>query len=139
MKKKIIMIAMLLCALSTAAMAQITTGEPSAKKIRTGNRPEAGDFGLFIGTSVNAFVDAVEFGSLIPMPIINVKYYVTDHIETRASIDANLFNEKTLGKVPTEGKEIWIWRTHCQRPVPDRARCRIPLRQYEHFRCLRRC
>ena len=70
MKKKIIMIAMLLCALSTAAMAQITTGEPSAKKIRTGNRPEAGDFGLFIGTSVNAFVS--EFFKLLYPKVVNI-------------------------------------------------------------------
>lgn len=106
MKKKIFMTALLAFAFSMAAMAQITTGEPSAKKIRTGNRPEAGTFGLFIGTSVNNFVDAIEYGSLIPMPIINVKYYVTDHLETRASIDANLYNEKALGKENTAGKKL---------------------------------
>lgn len=105
MKKKIIMILVLMCAFSAASFAQLTTGEPSAKKIRTGNRPEAGDFGLFVGVSVNDFYQAVQYGSLVPMPIVNLKYYATDHIEVRASIDAYAYNEKAFGKIKTTGDE----------------------------------
>lgn len=103
MTKKIIMILVLMCAFSAASYAQLTTGKPSAKKIRTGNRPEAGDFGLFIGASVNDFSDAIQYGSLVPMPIVNLKYYTSDQFELRASIDANAFNEKAFGKLTDTG------------------------------------
>lgn len=53
MKKKVFLTAALLCAFSLASFAQLTTGEPSAKKIRTGNRAQAGDFGLYIGLPIN--------------------------------------------------------------------------------------
>lgn len=99
MKKKIFMILALMCAFSAASFAQLTTGEPSAKKIRTGNRPEAGDYGLFIGASVNSFSNAAEYAN----PIVNLKYYSTDNLELRASIDANAYNERAFGKSLDEG------------------------------------
>ena len=49
MKTKLFLSFAILCLLqgmSVPAFAQITTGKPSSKVIRTGNRAEAGDFGL---------------------------------------------------------------------------------------------
>ena len=60
MKKKVFLTAALLCAFSLASFAQLTTGEPSAKKIRTGNRAQAGDFGLYIGFPINNYVDDIK-------------------------------------------------------------------------------
>lgn len=106
MKRKILLILVLLCTASAMSFAQLTTGEPSAKKIRIGNRPQAGDFGLFIGTVFNDYKDAIVYNSLIPMPILNFKYYVTNHLEARVGVDANAFNEKALGKFDNGGTDM---------------------------------
>ena len=97
---------MLLCAFSVASFAQLTTGESSSKKIRMGNRPEAGDFGLFIGIPVNNFVDNIEYGDIVPFPIVNLKYYATDQLEVRASIDAKAYSAKVMGRQTANEKKF---------------------------------
>ena len=59
MKKSTILLVALM-AVSTA-FAQISTGEPHSSVIpRTGNRPQAGDLGMYIGASVTQIMDLVE-------------------------------------------------------------------------------
>lgn len=77
-------------AISLSAAAQISTGAPSASVVKTGNRPSAGDFGIFLGAGVNLQMtaqDAVRFHSWYVMPTINVKYFLTDNLELRAGLD----------------------------------------------------
>ena len=83
------------------AFAQLSTGEPHANVIpRTGNRPQAGDFGLYIGASVTQVMDLVKLNkkqfiddidgasgmgksAFWALPAINLKYYMTDDWEFR--------------------------------------------------------
>lgn len=80
-----------LMAVSTA-FAQISTGEPHSSVIpRTGNRPQAGDFGMYLGASVTQIMDLVELNkdnsfkdqTYWALPAINLKYYFTDNWEGR--------------------------------------------------------
>lgn len=69
------------------AYAQITTGKPSSKVIRSGNRAQAGDFGIYLGATsdmLQAFDKDVQFSAL---PLINLKYMVTDQFEARIGLE----------------------------------------------------
>ena len=58
--KKTSLLLVALLAVSTA-FAQISTGEPHSSVIpRTGNRPQAGDFGMYLGASVTQVIDLVK-------------------------------------------------------------------------------
>ena len=93
MKGKILFMAVLIAIGSTlSAHAQITTGVASSKVIRTGNRAQAGDFGLFAGASFN-------LGEFNTMPLINFKYMNTDQFEMRLGLEAQRLKEKMIGDV----------------------------------------
>lgn len=73
---------------SADTFAQLTTGEPSASVIRTGNRAQAGDFGIYIGAKTSMFKDLFDSDvSIKAIPLLNFKYMYTDHIEFRAGLD----------------------------------------------------
>ena len=56
MKTRFTLLLLALLGLGTVdSFAQLTTGKPSAKVIRTGNRAQAGDFGLYVGATSNMF------------------------------------------------------------------------------------
>lgn len=82
---------MLACVLfGASAFAQISTGEPNSNVIpRTGNRPVKGDFGMYIGGSVSQIMDLVDYcktrgdEGYWGLPVINLKYYMTDRWEMR--------------------------------------------------------
>jgi len=74
------------------AFAQISTGEPNSSVIpRTGNRPQAGDFGFYLGASVTQIMDLVNLNkdnsfkenAFWALPVLNFKYYFTDNWEGR--------------------------------------------------------
>ena len=80
--KKLTFVLAALLAVSTA-FAQISTGEPNSSVIpRTGNRPQAGDFGLYFGASVTQIMDFVRLNqntqftenAFWALPAINLKY-----------------------------------------------------------------
>lgn len=88
-KTSLLLIALM--AVSTA-FAQISTGEPNSSVIpRVGNRPQAGDFGMYLGASVTQIMDMVELNkdntfkdyTYWTLPAINLKYYFTDNWEGR--------------------------------------------------------
>ena len=57
-KSSLLLVALM--AVSTA-FAQISTGEVNSSVIpRTGNRPQAGDFGLYLGASVTQVMDFIK-------------------------------------------------------------------------------
>ncbi len=80
----------------SAAFAQISTGEPHSSVIpRTGNRPQAGDFGFYLGASVTQIMDLVQLNNNAKfpnmtywaLPAMNIKYYFTDNIEGRIGFE----------------------------------------------------
>lgn len=83
-------IALMLFFLFTGSMilqAQISTGESSAQVIRTGNRAEKGDFGLYLGATTTMFKDLGSVDDFKALPLINLKYMFTDNIEGRIGIE----------------------------------------------------
>ncbi len=79
------------------AFAQISTGEPNASVLpRTGNRPQAGDFGMYLGVSASQIMDLATLNGKMKdgnidvfwaLPMINLKYYVTDKWEIRCGFE----------------------------------------------------
>lgn len=101
MKLKFLLLA-LLCAGTFTAQAQISTGQPSSKVIRTGNRAQAGDFGLYFGASTNMFKDAFDSDvKLTALPLINLKYMTSNQLEVRLGLELYSSSEKLAGDVLT--------------------------------------
>lgn len=101
MKTKALFLAVLIAMGGTlTAHAQLTTGEPSAKVIRTGNRAKRGDYGIYIGTTTtmfgNIFKDDVE---MLPLPLINFKYMSSNHLELRVGLETYKLSEKLKGDI----------------------------------------
>lgn len=69
------------------AQAQLSEGETYSSTIRTGNRPQAGDWGLFIGPSLSEVRDIIDSDiDFSGFPLINFKFYASDRLEIRAGI-----------------------------------------------------
>lgn len=86
--------------LSIPANAQITTGEPTSKVIRTGNRASAGDFGLYLGltsTMVGDMFDGTV--KLSALPLINLKYMMTDKAEWRLGLELYKTSSRNEGVI----------------------------------------
>lgn len=72
----------------TVADAQISTGETSSKVIRTGNRAQAGNFGLYLGATSEIFKNIGASGTKFSaIPLINLKYMKTDQLEYRLGLE----------------------------------------------------
>ena len=83
--KKILFIA-LMAGFAMTAAAQISEGEPSAKKYTTGNRPLKGTYGLYFGVESDLFGGNLnDAGGFLtkPFPIVNLKYMLSDNVELR--------------------------------------------------------
>lgn len=95
----------LLMLMSCPVFAQLTVGEPMAKKIRTGNRAEEGDFGIYIGATSNMFKamfkDKQDF-EIQPIPLVNLKYMVTDQFEARIGLEFSKKKEVVKGDMITD-------------------------------------
>lgn len=92
---KIFMLVILAIAFSTSQVnAQLTTVEPSAKKIKGGNRVEAGDFGIYMGLTSDMFKGWFDKGlKITALPLVNFKYMATDRMEVR--LGAEFYKEST--------------------------------------------
>lgn len=99
MKNLKILLVVALCfgAFSTVS-AQITQGEPSAKTIRTGNRPGAGCFGFYLGATSDMLKGAIskdlQFKAL---PLLNLKYMSSDNSEWRLGLELYQSSETLKG------------------------------------------
>lgn len=84
-------LALILCVClggSLFAQAQISTGESTAQTIRTGNRAEKGDFGLYLGATTSMFKNiADEDVSYSALPLLNFKYMLSDKVEARLGFE----------------------------------------------------
>lgn len=101
MKTKVLFVAILI-ALGSAfnANAQLTTGVSSSKVIRTGNRAQAGDCGIYAGASFNLY------DRVTPLPLINFKYMSSDNFEMRIGLEAARTKEKLAGDIRQEENTI---------------------------------
>lgn len=84
--KFLLVLALCIGAFSTAS-AQITTGEPSAKTIRTGNRPGEGCFGLYVGATSDMFKGFNSNIKIKALPLLNFKYMSSDQSEWRLGLE----------------------------------------------------
>jgi len=104
MKKTLLI---LMCVgVSFAASAQLTTGNSTSKNIRTGNRAEAGDFGLYMGTDMK-FIRNLANAEVTPtfLPLVNLKYMSSDNLELRVGIDLNKYSQNVKGTEAGIGEE----------------------------------
>lgn len=98
MKTKFFTLAALLSIACAPAFAQITTGETSAKTIQTGNRAQAGNFGLYLGATTDIVKDIFDASTTVEaLPLINLKYMNDDEIEYRIGIKAYKKGSKNSG------------------------------------------
>lgn len=98
MKTKILFLALCLLGGALTANAQLTTGEPTAKVIRTGNRAKAGDFGLYVGVTSDMFGNMIDSEvGIAALPLLNFKYMTSDNFELRVGLEAYQLNEKLKG------------------------------------------
>lgn len=86
--------------ITTALSAQITTREDAPSVLRFGTRPQAGNWGAFIGPSVFGIIDLAKSTEnvgqntfLLGLPMVNLKYYKKDDVEWRLGIQ--MANEKS--------------------------------------------
>ena len=103
MKKALLLLVM--CASFVVSNAQITTGESVSKVVRTGNRAQAGDAGLYLGATTDMFRNIadgdIDFKAI---PLINLKYMKTDKLELRLGIEWWDKNEKADNKTYESSK-----------------------------------
>lgn len=100
MKTKFILVVVCMCVSYTFGFAQLSTGENSASVIKTGNRPQAGDYGIFIGPSYSEIKDMCDQKiECRGFPLVNFKYYSTDNVEWRLGLQFYRTREKLKGDV----------------------------------------
>ncbi len=102
MKTKILLLAALLMAAGAVASAQITTGEPTSKVIKTGNRPGYGDFGIYLGMTSDLFRGLGSDVEMKALPLINFKYMSSKHSEWRLGIELYKTSEFEKGNAILE-------------------------------------
>lgn len=118
MKKVILTLAVCLSFIGFA-QAQLSEGETFKSTIVTGNRPEAGDWGLYMGPSLMEFQDLINTmtsgGKAVGLPLINLKYYATDNLEIRAGLQYNGRTNKLNGKYD---QEYWAGEEETIKEIP---------------------
>ena len=80
-------VVLLFSALPNEASAQISEGNPTTTVIRTGNRPDAGTWGVYMGVTSNIFKACFDGFNVTAMPLINFKYMATDNLEWRLGLE----------------------------------------------------
>lgn len=96
MKKKLLLLSLVMLFAAPSMMAQLTKGTPGADIVRTGNRAKAGDFGFYfsfynMGAEYMFGAFDRQFSgyesSRSPIPLVNVKYMVSNELEFRMGIE----------------------------------------------------
>ncbi len=110
MKTKVLFAAFLFSVILGGVLnAQITTGEPTSKVIRTGNRAQAGDFGFYVGASTTMFKNIFDGDvEIVPLPLLNLKYMATDNFEIRVGLETYRLNEQLSGTQDLTAMEMGI-------------------------------
>lgn len=112
-KLKFLLLVLFCVGVMPAATAQITEGTPSAKTIRTGNRPEAGNFGLYVGATSNMFKGMFDGDiTMEALPLLNLKYMATDKWELRIGVELYRSMEKLSGSVDNGKHTVTNYKNH---------------------------
>jgi len=97
MKLKISFLLFAIC-VSNTIFAQLSTRENTTSVFRTGSRPQAGTYGVFIGPSLMEIQDMSDENiDVRGLPLINIKYYKSDNIEWRFGLQFNGKSSKQSG------------------------------------------
>lgn len=100
MKLKFLFSTVALMMIAPALHAQITTGEPTAKVIKTGNRAQKGDMGLYVGATTSMFKDIINDDiDVNALPLLNFKYMNTKDLEYRIGLKIYSSKEKLKGEL----------------------------------------
>ena len=96
------------------AQAQLSQGETYSTKIVTGNRPTSGDWGLYLGASYSGTMDFLntlwtQGEDAYGLPLINLKYYLTDRTELRVGLQYNGRSSTTDGTFTVDYDELFPW------------------------------
>jgi hypothetical protein len=87
--------------------AQISEGSINSTVIRTGNRPGAGTFGVYVGPSLSDIIkiadDEIKWQGF---PIVNFKYYHSSQLEFRLGLQFYSTSTKTKGEQTESGSTI---------------------------------
>lgn len=112
--KKIFLTTVALLTMLLPTFGEISTGEPHSSVIpHTGNRPEKGDWGMYIGGSVTQIIELVdaigndEYNAW-GLPLVNLKYYISDPLELRLGMQfaCKSTNAKTTMDSGANGKAV---------------------------------
>ncbi|MDR1878358.1 MAG: hypothetical protein LBQ64_02205 [Bacteroidales bacterium] len=96
--RKLFFIFVLGMCLSIQGFAQISEGSVNAKIIRTGNRPEAGTFGVYVGPALSDILRMADRNtSWRGFPLVNLKYYTSPNLEFRLGLQFYSESSKTKG------------------------------------------
>lgn len=93
---------------SSMSFAQLSTRENTTSVFKTGSRPQAGSYGLFIGPSLVEISEMTNNDQFTwrGLPLINIKYYSTDNVEWRLGLQfsgkSNSSDGKTNDKTPVD-------------------------------------
>ena len=100
MKTRIFLFLLIFSLGATSASAQLTTGKPSSKVIRTGNRAQGGDFGIYVGATSTMFKNMFDNNvDMKALPLINFKYMVSSQFETRLGFEWYKSSERIKGDI----------------------------------------
>lgn len=108
-------ITMALCfAFVGLAQAQLSQGQTYSTKIVTGNRPSAGDWGLYFGPSYSEIADLVDTWNsqdekAFGLPLINLKYYLSNRTEVRFGLQYNGHTTNASGNYDVNFDEIYSY------------------------------
>lgn len=98
MKKKILLFLIGVSCVAFSSVAQLTTGNTTANVVRTGNRAQAGDFGLYFGVTSDIFGKIVDSDIKVQaMPLVNLKYMQSDNLELRIGLELNKYSSVEKG------------------------------------------
>lgn len=98
MKFKTIILSTLLILTSTIVFGQLIDRESVSSKIKTGTRPDTGNFGFYLGASFTEIEEMLDENiDLRGLPLMNFKYYYTDKIEIRLGTQIYSVSEKFEG------------------------------------------
>jgi hypothetical protein len=87
-----------LLGLSFPAQAQLSEREDNPSVLKTGTRPVAGNFGLFIGPTFSEISEMINKNiNVRGLPIVNIKYYFTDNVAGRVGIQYYKTKQKLEG------------------------------------------
>ena len=99
MKKSLLLLLFAAAGLSLTATAQLSTGNITSNTIRTGNRAQEGDFGLYLGATTNIF-KGLSDGSMDmsgTLPLVNLKYMSSDNLELRCGLEIYRASKRLKG------------------------------------------